>query len=235
MMLTSNPLALTILDSLNWGTYPVGEVVECVEFPADDAYFLAGPFQHEGKFYGMVNITHSPDELAQAELLERARLDVLTPDSDSYMPYTARNRLRLDYPNGMGLYYDEVTKTSYSELDLKVGVSEIPEDIQNRLVRSCECAPFFQTKAAQALVMSDLTPGEREEWLKSLEDAAARVVEEMRATSACKELPYRIYLYGNDDASWTTVVASEVEVQALLADLRARGVKAVQDRMLFTN
>lgn len=211
-----------------------------VEFPANDAHFLAGPFKHEGRFYGLATVRHEPEALAESAMLQKQSERCLVSLRHCAMPYPIAQIVHAQFGNSseMHLYKDEASGKlwSYSDLDLKLGADEIADELKAKLTPyATRCSFFYKTEGARVAVEALLTAEQLEQWQSSLEVMTGQVIDEVKQTECCAERPYQIYLCGNDDSSWTTTRATMKDVEALFADIEKRGSAAVYDNMTFTN
>ena len=202
------------------------------EFEDDDSYFLAGPFQYQGKCYGLVSVRMAKQLEPIDTITARLYAEMTTPESTTYMPYAARQRVQARYEKS-DFFFDEVTKQSYSDLDLQHGVDEIDPAVKKRLKQTGECGIFFNTKGARQVVCNLLTPSEINDWQTAMETTARGACEETRRTTSCVERPYEIYLYGTDDCSFTITVTSEADWKKFLSDMKTSDF--VHEHMVFTN
>lgn len=184
-----------------------------IEYDELDSYFLAGPFIKDKKHYGLLSVYQAPVQNLKSlqEYIDDMRERQLKGSSTSYMPYTARKRID-EYVKECIFYWDDVTRQSYSSLDLDLGKHEIPEDVLSRLKPSGKTQVFFNTKAATAKILEIMTSQEIAQWGESLKHSADRIEEEMRKTQVCKEKPFYIHLAGTDDCSWGAAFQNEQEV-----------------------
>lgn len=235
------PIAAAIVEEQNYFAPGAKDMLfREVEFPENDAYFLAGPFKHEGRFYGLATVRHEPEALAEAVMLQKERERCLVTLRHCAMPYAIAEIVHAKFGNSseMHLYKDEASGKlwSFSDLDLKLGGDEIADELKAKLTPyASRCSFFYKTEGARLAVEAVLTAEQLEQWQSALGKMTGHVIDEVKLTECCAERPYQIYLCGNDDSSWTTTCATLQDVDALFADIAKRGSAAVYDNMTFTN
>lgn len=202
------------------------------EFEEDDSYFLGGPFSHQGKKYGLVSVRVAKALEPIETIVGSLYKEMTTGNSTTYMPHATRKRVEARYEKS-DFFFDEVTKQSYSDLDLQYGSDEIDPSVKERLKKTGVCGIFFNTNGARQVISSLLTQSEINEWQNALERTAKETCEEMHKIASCVERPYQIYLYGTDDSSFTTTVATEEEWQKFLSDMKTSDF--VHEHMVYTN
>lgn len=203
-----------------------------VEYEKDDADFLAGPFEHNNKYYGLVYVTTETKLQPIAEILKQMHHECMNNNSETWMPYSVRRRIK-DYFKSCICYRDNRTNMLYSSLDLEYGKNEIKPEILDRLVSLGETGLFFKTEGAKKEILSWFTQSELNEWHANLKDFADKVCFEVERTTPCIEKPYKIYLYGTDDTSFTTTVATEKDWKNFVKNMNTSTF--VHENMLFTN
>jgi len=203
-----------------------------IEYDEFESHFLAGPFIHEDKHYGLVSIYEKIGLEPIQVYIDDMRKKQLQGDSTTYMPAAARQRVD-QYFGASTFYFDDQTKQSYSSLDLEFGKKEIEPDVLKRLKKFDKCGVFFRTQGAAAKVQSLLTSKEISQWGQSLVLSANRLEEEMRKTQVCAEKPYYVHLAGTDDCSWGVALQSSQDVEQLINDIY--DADNVSKLMWFTN
>ena len=236
---------LDIIPTFNperWATYNGVVDVEAytIEFSEEDSYHLAGPYHFDGKCYGLVIVTRHDEQRTLAEILRDIEVRNytnltstvwMTPSSVK----TIKDFVGKDYSD---YYFDKETGISFSDLDLKYGLKELDHQAVGRAKKAFKggrCAIFWKTKGANSVIISKLTYYENYEAHSRMMAAFESTKRELTITAPTVDRPWRIYLCGNDDASWTMAAESEEKVKEVLEDIKSKGFNYVNDNMAFTN
>ncbi len=202
-----------------------------IEYPKEDAYFLAGPFEYDNKYYGLVNVTTENNLRSITQILAEARKDSMLKNSDMWIPYNAKQRLR-DYYKTCVLYYHKKTKHYFSNIDLAYGINEIDMSVLDQCERFEDVSLYFSTEGARKEILSWLTKAEIAEWESSLTKMADNVCDVLEKTAYSIERPYQIFLYGTDDVSYISTVATEKQWKEFV--LKMNSISFVKENMLCT-
>ena len=144
--------------------------------------------------------------------------------------------------NSSEYFRDPKTGTVFSDLDLKYGLKELDPEAVKRAKKyktstnkSVHCSMFWTTHAATLKIQSMLTADELGLLFAKLEESYLSVKREIEITAPTVNKPWKLYLCGNDDSSWTRAYHSKEEVHNALDAIRKRGFGYVSDHMMFTN
>lgn len=211
-----------------------------VEYPESKSAFLAGPHHIAGKDFGFFTLEVSKN-VHSVEELRTIYADEENPkgmDSTLYMPYLARQRVHDYFGEASDFLSDRKTFESYSDLDIKYGKDEIPSDFKPSLKegeKPTQCGLFFRTKGALNKVLECLTSAEIDEWKQNLIKSNLSILNEIIVCGATAEKPYKVFLFGNDDASWSLAFATEDEAVEFITNELPKGYEAISKHMRFTN
>lgn len=206
-------------------------------FQEDDSYFLAGPFEHHNKYYGLVSVYYNTNAEPKDTLRAKFFAKSFKQESLAYLNYQARVRIEDNFGKGTEFYRvpGEGDQPYFSGLDLKFGKKDIPEDVLNKLEKSKDlCALFFKTPSALAEIIKLLTEQEILEWKESLKSNAEECWLEVESTATYVERPFKVHLQGTDDCSFEANFSTKQDVINFLKELPILG-SAVVSKMTFTN
>ena len=230
--------------------------IRAIEFPADDAYFLAGPVGFQGKTYGMAYFQYKEDA-ESIEVLEQRQIDSMKRIRDlTWAPYSVRQEYgkyldpHCNVPHGAATeyFYDPVTKISFSAIDLRFGGSD---ELGHRVVTRGKkesrarakregkvaqiCQAFWHTKIAESRIREYIGKEAVDAILTKQAELALKWNEEERYVAFCKERPYRLYLLGTDDASYTKTFPTKEEMYKFADRIKGASSEFVTSQMTFTN
>ena len=241
-----DPIALRIdptIGDIVWkssGILP--SVVEsyAIEFSPNESHNLAGPFRYNDKDYGLLILTKYEEKRTMDEiLLDLKNEKYSTPMDDTYMPLDARKKLQLILGiDGTEFYWDKITKTNFSGLDLKYGSSSLDPEIVKRAkqeYKGQKCQFFWTTPGALDKIYRLISLDDLRRTYESLSRAYQEVSCEIQKTQPCKENPWMIYLYGNDDSSWTCTTTDQKEANIIIDNIKQFGFSYIYENMKFTN
>jgi len=198
--------------------------IDAVDFK-DQAYILAGPFAER---FAYVEISQSTKDLQTPE--EQAysiRKDTI--DSIIFWPYKFQEKIKKSVGNSSQHWFNKTLGYSISDLDIQEGAST------EGYTYSGDCSLFATTEKGLKKLFSPLTSSEYEEGLKELEPKILQYIDEAEKVCPTTKKPYRVYVCGNDDASWSKTFATIEECKLLLEDLHNYGADAMLEQMVFTN
>lgn len=230
--------------------------IRAIEFPADDAYFLAGPVGFQGKTYGMAYFQYK-ENAESIEVLEQRQIDSMKRIRDlTWAPYSVRAQFskyldpHSDIPHNAATeyFYDPVTKISFSAIDLRFGGSD---ELGHRVVTRGKkesrarakregkvaqiCQAFWHTKIAESRIRDYMGKEAVDAILAKQAELALKWNEEERYVAFCKERPYRLYLLGTDDSSFTKTFPSKEEMYKFADRIKGASSEFVTSQMTFTN
>lgn len=212
-----------------------------IEFQKGDSHHLAGPYIHEDKHYGLVVVTRHDEQRTLEEILRDTKEKHYSrPYSLGFIPHAARERIFKSSTLGCYCqqYVDPVTGFYFSDIDLKYGRNELNLEVVDRSVKSdngYRIAPFWVTMAASLKISGMLTFTETSKMYADMNKVYEMVRKEMLIAAPTVDTPWKLYLCGNDDSSWTKVYATKEEVDEALELLRKEGFGYVFRCMQFTN
>jgi hypothetical protein len=198
--------------------------IDAVDFK-DQAYILAGPF---AKRFAYVEISHSTEDLQTPEE-QSSSIRKHTIESVIFWPYALREKIFKAFGQSCQFWFNKDLKTSISDLDISEGAST------DGFVYCSECSLFATTEKGIKKLFSPLSEYEYEKGLKELEPKILQYIEEAEKTIPTTKKPYRVYVCGNDDASWSKTFSTIEECKLLLEDLHNYGADAMLEQMVFTN
>lgn len=230
--------------------------IRAIEFPEDQAYFLAGPVWFQGKTYGMAYFQHKenckPIAQLEAEMIEEyEHIRSLT-----YMPHEYKEQFykyldpHADRANNCSteMFYDPVTKTFLSALDLRFdGAREIDSKIITRAKKHSRaqakkegktgifCGAFWTTKIAEERICEYIGKEAIEATIEKQLKVAQEINEENRNVAFCAERPYQLYLLGTDDTSFTKTFETLEVMEKFAQSIKQLGSRIVTSQMTFTN
>lgn len=212
-----------------------------IEFQKGDSHHLAGPYIHEDKHYGLVVVTRHDEQRTLEEILHDTKDRYYArPRSLSFIPYNARERLFKasalnDYCQQ---YIDPVTGFYFSDIDLRYGRNELDPEVVERSIRNDNghrTTPFWVTMAASLKISDMLTFDETSQMYANMANVYEMVRKEMTRASPSVENPWRLYLCGNDDSSWTQTFPTKEDVDVAIEAIKKEGFGYVFRCMQFTN
>lgn len=212
-----------------------------IEFDKEHSYKLAGPYIHEDKHYALAVVTLHDEQRTLEEILKDTKEKFYSrPYSLSFIPYLARERLfkAMVLNDYSMLYQDPVTGFYFSDLDLKYGRNELDPEVVDRaalLSSDRPHRPFWVTTGASLKITDALTFSEASEMYANMANVYEMVRSEMTVTTPSVGRPWRIYLCGNDDSSWTKAYATKKDVDEAIASIRKDGFGYVATYMKPTN
>lgn len=230
--------------------------IRAIEFPEDDSYFLAGPIGFQGKTYGMAYFQYKEDAEPIA-VQEQRRIDSMKRIRDlTWAPYSVKQQFgkyldpHCEVPHGAATeyFYDPVTKISFSALDLRFGGSEElghkvvtrgKKESRARAKREGKvaqmCLAFWHTKIAESRIRDYMGKEVVDTILAKQAELAVKWNEEERNLAFCQERPYRLYLLGTDDTSYTKTFATKEELYKFADRIKGASSEFVTRQMTFTN
>lgn len=230
--------------------------IRAIEFPADEAYFLAGPIGFQGKTYGMAYFQYKEDA-EPIEVLEQRQIDSMKRIRDlSWAPYSIRTQFskyldphsEIAHNAATEYFYDPVTKISFSAIDLRFGgadelghkvVTRGKKESRARAKREGKvaqmCQAFWHTKIAEERIRDYMGKDAVEAILAKQAELALKWNEEERYVTFCKERPYSLYLLGTDDTSYTKTFATKEEMYKFADRIKGASSEFVTSQMTFTN
>lgn len=211
-----------------------------IEFSEADSYMLAGPYKYEDKYYGLLIVTRHDEQRTLAEILQDLKEKSYSmATSTVWMPYSAAEKVKAFLGKvAVDYYRDPQTGIHFSELDLKYGLDELDPMVVQRAKKNSnkeQCGTFWRTKGALNKILDKLTFYEVSKTNEKIAEVFESSVRELSITGVSVEKPWRIYLTGNDDSSWTKSMATKEEVDEFIENIKSKGLDFVQDHMAFTN
>lgn len=203
-----------------------------VEFPEEESYILGGPFNFSDKFYGLISVMTEKNLLPLETVVKKMYIECTSKESEEYMPKESKERLK-KYFSPCILYIDPETQQCFSSVDINYGKNEINVDVFNRLETKGESDIFFKTEGGKKEILSWLIDEEITEWENNLKSNAIQSCQLVEKISCCIEKPYKVFLYGTDDTSYTTTMKNMKEVEDFIKNISS--VNFILNNMVSTN
>lgn len=191
-----------------------------VEFPEHEADFLASAFFIDGKYYGKVDLFTTDNLISIKEMQEEVYID-----KDSCLYMSPNDRTNIELMLGYSKFYAAKDESYYSDLGIKLANLD-----PTQLEYVSECTLFFKTKEAQEYILTMVK--EPEVWEANLARVNKKIADEAVLTVASIEFPYVVYLYGDDDSSYTCVKKTKEEALEFIKNMTR---ESVFTEMVFTN
>ena len=201
--------------------------VDAINF-RDEAYVLAGPFCEKYAYAEITDHSQDKDLKSEKELENFIRKD--TRDTLIFWPYKYQQKIKDAFGTGCDYWYSEEKGDSISQFDIETGTHP-----QSYKKTGSKCSLFATSEKGIKKLFSPLSEDEYQDGLKQLESKIERYITDALETCPTKEKPFKVYVCGNDDASWSKTFATLDECKLLIMDLHDYGASAMSEQMTFTN